>query len=268
MSNIPSYLGSPYDASSTSGGPNFLGMGQYQGAPIPINGQAFNNPLAGAAVPAGNQEIGNYLGSTTAGISAASSPYTAAGGAGLQGLAGRQEALASGQGPSQATVAAQQQGAANLQGAESMLGSARGAGNPAQAQLAAQNARAQGAQQIAGNVVAGRTAEELGAMNQLGGTYGALGQLGQNEQQQQNQIAQGNQQNLLNAHTNFFGALAGIGGQQQQGQIAGQNLYANTALGQQGIAANAYNNAANNNNRAFGQVLGAATNAAGSLFGI
>lgn len=267
MSNLPNYLGSPYDAASTSGGPSFLGTGQYQGAPIPINGAAFNNPLAGAAVPTGNAEIGNYLGATTPGVTAASSPYTGQAGAGLVALAGQYGDLAAGRGPSAATVAAQQQGATNLQGAESMLGSARGAGNPAQAQLAAQNARAQGAQQVAGNVVAGRTAEELGALGGLGSTYGALGGLGQTQQAQQNAIAQGNQQNLLNAHTNFLGALSGIAGQQQQGQQAGQQLYANTALGQQGIANSAYENAANNNNRAFGQVLGATTNAAGSLFG-
>jgi hypothetical protein len=268
VSNYPSYLGSPYNAASTSGGPNILGGGQYQGAPININGAAFNNPLAGTAVPAGNAEIQNYLGNAAGGVNAANSPYTGQAGAGLGSLAAQYQALANGQGPSAATVAAQQQGASNLQAAESMLGSARGAGNPAAAQLAARNAQTQGGQQVAANVVAGRTAEELGALGGLGSTYGALGQLGTAVQGQQNAIAQGNQANALAANTNYLGALTGIAGQQQQGQIGGQNLYANTALGQQQVANSAYQNAANNNNKIAGQVLGAAGNAAGSLFGI
>lgn len=271
MSNTPSppnYLGAPYDPNSTGGGPSFLGTGQYTAAPININGQAFGNGLAGTAIPAGNQAITNYLGNTTGQVQAASSPYTAGAGAGLTSLAGQYGQLAAGQGPSVANVAAQQQGAANLQSAESMLGSARGAGNPAAAQQAARNAQAQGAQQIAGNAVMGRTQEELGALGALGNTYGALGSLGQGQQQQANQVAMGNQANNLAANTNYLGALTGVAGQDQQGQIAGQQLAANTALGQQQVASQAYNNAAQNNNKAFGQVLGAATNAAGSLFGV
>lgn len=269
MSNYPSYLGSPYNASA-GGGPDALGLGMYQGAPININGAAFNNPLAGSAVPAGNQEIGNYLGATTPGVTAASSPAYGAGLAGQQGLAAQYEAMAAGRGPSAATVAAQQQGMANLQGAESMLGSARGAGNPAAAQLAARNAQAQGAQQVAGNVVAGRTQEELGALGAAGGLYGNMAGEGLTAQQQQNQIAQGNQQNLLAAHTNFLGALSGIAGQQQQGQMAGQQLSANTALGQQDIANTAYEKAANRNSAAFKQLLGTGASAASTLgmFGI
>lgn len=268
MSNYPNSLGSPYNPASTSGGPSFLGTGQYTAAPININGDAFNNPLAGTAVPAGNAEIQNYLGNTSAPVTAASSPAYGSGVAGQQQLAGQYQAMAAGQGPSLATVAAQQQGAANLAGAESLLGSARGAGNPAAAQLAARNAQAQGAQQVAGNVVAGRTQEELGALGAAGGLYGNIASQGLQQQSLQNQVAQGNQQNALNANTNYLGALTGVAGQQQTGQVQGQQLAANTALGQQQVASNAYNNAAQNNNKAFGQVLGAATNAAGSLFGI
>ena len=274
MSNAPNYLGSPYSAQSTSGGPNILGMGQYQPGAIPINGQAFGNPLAGAAVPAGQAEIGNFLGNTTQGVTAASSPYTSQAGAGLGGLAGQYAALAAGQGPSAATVAAQQQGGANLAATESMLGSARGSGSPAAAQQAAADAQAQGAQQIAANTVAGRTQEELGALGGLGQTYGALGQLGTTVQGQQNQVGLGNQANVLGANTNYLGSLQGIAGQEQQGQIAGQNLYANNALGQQQVAAGAYNNAAQNNLGALKAVAGAAGagaagfSSAGGLSGI
>ena len=80
--------------------------------------------------------------------------------------------MAAGQGPSAATVAAQQQGQQNLQSAESMLGSARGAGNPAQAQLAARTAQAVGANQVTQNAVTGRTNEEMAAMGAAGGLYG------------------------------------------------------------------------------------------------
>jgi hypothetical protein len=267
MSNYPSYLGSPYNANA-GGGPNILGGGMYQGAPINISGDAFNNPLAGTAVPAANAEIQNYLGNTTAPVSAATSGAYTGGVAGENALASQYAALAAGQGPSAATVAAQQQGAANLAASESMLGSARGAGSPAAAQLAARTAQAQGAQQVAQNVVAGRTQEELGALGGLGSVYGALAGQGLQAQQQQNAIAQGNQANSLAANTNYLGQVAGIAGQQQQGQISGQNLYANTALGQQQVAANAYQQAAARNNQIFGQALGAATNAAGSLFGV
>lgn len=265
MSNYPSYLpSSPYNAASTSGGPSFLGTGQYQAAPIAINGDAFNNPLAGSAVPAGNAEIQNYLGNTGAPVTAASSPAYGAGIAGQTALAGQYGQMAAGQGPSLATVAAQQQGASNLAASESMLGSARGAGNPAAAQLAARNAQATGAQQVAGNVVAGRTQEELGALNAQAGLYGNIASQGLQQQGQQNQVAQGNQQNALNANTNYLGALTGVAGQQQQGQQAGQSLYANTALQQQQNAEQAYQASAAMNNKAFGQVLGAVSNGVSS----
>jgi hypothetical protein len=268
MSNYPSFLGATASPLSTSGGPNILGGGLYTPQQINVNQGAFNNPLAGTAVPAGNAEIQNYLGATTAPVSAASSAAYGSGLAGEQALAGQYQQLAAGQGPSLATVSAQQQGAANLASAESLLGSARGAGNPAAAQLAARNAQAQGSQQVAQNVVAGRTQEELGALGAMGGLYGNIAGQGLQEQSQLNQIAQGNQANALAAHSNYLGALAGIAGQQQQGQIGGQQLSANTALQQQQLAQQAYENSAANNNKIFGQVLGAATNAAGSLFGI
>lgn len=256
-----------YNANS-NGGPNILGGGQYVGAPIDINQGAFNNPLAGTAIPAGNAAIQNYLGATTAPVTAASSGAYGQGIAGEGALAAQYQGLANGTGPSAATVAAQQQGSANLASAESMLGSARGAGNPAAAQIAARNAQANGAQQVAQNVVAGRTNEELGALGGLGGVYGNLAGQGLQSQAQQNQIAQGNQANNLAANTNYLGALTGIAGQQQQGQQGAQQLAATTALGEQGIASNAYQAAAQRNNQIFGQALGAATNAAGSLFGV
>lgn len=235
-----------------SNAPNILGGGMYN-----VDPTAFHNGLAGTALPAGNAEIGNYLGNTTQPVQAAASPFVQQAGAGLGALGGQYAALATGQGPSAATVAAQQAGAQNLAASESMLGSTRGAGNPAAAQLAAQNAQRQGAQQVAGNVVAGRTQEELGALGGLGNTYGALGGLGTTVQGQQNQVGLGNQANALGANTNYLGALTGIAGQEQQGQ---EN--------QQQLANSAYQSSAQMNNKIAGQVLGAASSAAGSLFGV
>lgn len=273
-----------YNASA-NGGPNILGGGMYQAPPIAINQGAFNNAAGGAAGSALNGIIPNYLGATTAPVTAAqaapASPTAAYGTAtgGLSSLAGTYGAMAAGQGPSLATVTAQQQGAANLAGAESMLGSARGAGSPAAAQQAAANAQATGGQQVAANAVAGRTQEELGALGALGNTYGTLGSLGNAQQgltqqqqqfnaQQQNQIGLANQANTSQQYNQYGQLVAGVAGQQQQGQIAGQQLAANTSVQQQQIAANAYANSAANNNKIFGQALGAATNAAGSIFGV
>jgi hypothetical protein len=264
-STAPQYLG--YNPASTSGGPNFLGGGMYQGAPIQINAGAYNNPLASTAVPLGNQQLTNYLGATTAPVTAATNPAFASGIGGQQNVASQYQNLANGVGPSAATVAAQQQGAANLSAAESMLGSARGAGNPAAAQLAARNAQTTGAQQVAQNVVAGRTNEELGALGALGGIYGNIAGQGLTAQGQANQVAQGNQANTLAANTNYLGALTGIAGQQQQGAENAQNTYASTALGQEGIANSAYQAAAANNNKILQQGLQLGGTAASGLFG-
>jgi hypothetical protein len=224
---------------------------------------------------------GNYLQNTTAPVNAA----TAAGGdltgynQGMQGqlgLAGQYQQMAAGNGPSLAAVQAQQQGAQNLAATESMLGSARGSGNPAAAQSAAADAQAQGQQQIAQNAVAGRTQEELGALGAASGLYGNIaGQglqqqsLGQNLNMfnagQQNQIGMSNQQNQLAANNAYLQALAGINAQQQQGQIAGQQLAANTQLGQENIQNSAYNNAANQNSKIFGSLMSGAGSIAGAF---
>lgn len=272
----PQLGGSTYSGGgqSTDGGPSIFGTGMYQGAPIGINQNAFNNPVGVQAGQALSGQISNQLGATTQDVNAAQ----AAGGnpadyqsglAGEQALAARYGQMANGQGPSLATVAAQQQGASNLASAESLLGSARGAGNPAQAQMAARNAQATGGQQIAQNVVQGRTAEELGALGAQGGLYGNIAgqglqeqglgnQLGEFNAGQANQVGMGNQANRLAANQSYSGLLSGINGQQQQGQIAGQQLAAQTQLGQQQLQEQAYEAAAAANAKLAGSVMQAA----------
>lgn len=264
---------------SVSGGPSILGTGMYQGSAINIDPGAFNNPVG---VQAGQQlsgELGSYLGSTTQPVTAAqatggpNSQY-AGGIAGQQALAAQYGQMAAGQGPSLATVQAQQQGAQNLQNNLAMLGSARGAGNPAAAQQAASNAQATGQQQIAQNAVAGRTQEELSALGAQGGLYGNIAGQGLQQQQlqqglsqfnagQANQIGMGNQQNTLAANQSYAQLLSQINAQQQQGQIAGQQLSAQTQLGQQQLEAGAYNNSAQNTQKAVSGIVQGAAGVAG-----
>lgn len=277
--SAPTYLGAGGNYSSnggapTGGSPDLLAAGMYQGGAIPINQNAFNNAVGAQAGQALSGLLPNYLGATTQPITAT----TAQGGnpadynsgiAGQLALAERYNALASGQGPSLAQTQAEQQGASNLAQTESMLGSARGAGNPAAAELAARGALASGQQQVAGNAVLGRTQEELGALGAAGGLYGNVAGQGLQEQGlgqnlnmfnagQRNQIAQGNQANTSGQYNNYLGALSGINAQQQQGQIAGQQLNAQTQLGQQNIENNAYSDAAARNSKLFGSLMSGA----------
>src|SRR5262249_51846541 len=138
---------------------------------------------------------------------------------------------------------------------ESMLGSARGAGNPAVAQLAARNAAAQGQQQIAQNAVAGRTAEELGALGGMGGAYGALGGLGTTVTGQANQVGQGNQALQAAVQQQYLQALMAQNAQQQAGAQAGQQLGAENALGYAGLASQNYNTGADRRSKFLGSIL-------------
>lgn len=247
------------------GGPNFLGGGMYQGGQIPINQGAFNNPLGAQAAGLGATELGNYLGNTSGAVTTLPNAQYNQAVSGLGALGSQYATMAAGGGPSLATVTAQQQGAANLANTESMLGSARGSGNPAAAQLAASNANTQGQQQVAANAVAGRTQEELGALSGENNVYGALGGLGLQQQGYGLQAGLANQQNTLASNTNYLNALTGINNQQQQGQISGQQLAAQTALGQQNIENNAYNASAGQNSKIFGSLMSGAGSIAGAL---
>lgn len=282
--SAPSYLGSQSLNTSNvpvGGGPNILGGGMYQGAPININPNAFNNAVGAQAGQALSGQIGNYLGATTAPVVAAQAtggPNAAynSGIAGQQGLAAQYQQMAAGQGPSLAALQAQQSGQQNLANTESMLGSARGAGSPAAAQQAARNAQSSIGQQTAQNAVLGRTNEELGAMGAAGGLYGNIANAGLGQQGlqqgisqfnagQANQVGMGNQSNSLAANTNYLGALSGINNQQQQGQIAGQQLAASIALGRQGIQNSAYNNSAQQNSKIFGSLMQGASGLAATF---
>lgn len=272
MANYQPQLGSGnYAPLPTSSSPDILGLGMYSPASIPINQAAFNNP-----VQVGGQLSGlynNFLGNTTQPVSGAQATNTTAPGfAGAlsneQQLAQTYGQMAQGRGPSLAQVTANQQGAANLAGAESMLGSARGSGNPAAAQLAAQNAQAQGGQQVAQNAVAGRTQEELGALGAQGGLYGNIAGQGLQSQQaanqigtfntgQANQVGLANQANTSQQNTALLNSLGQQNLAQQQGQIQGQQLNANTQLGQEALQEKAYLASAQQNGSIFGSALGA-----------
>ena len=232
-------------ASGSPNGPSIIGTGMYQSPTTGINPNDFNNPNYQAG--AYQQQAARYLGATTQPVNTAQAVggnynnYNT-GTAGQLGLAQQYQQMAAGNGPSLATVTAQQQGAANLAASESMLGSARGAGNPAQAQLAARNAQTQGAQQVAANAVTGRTNEELGAMNAAGGLYGnvagqgltqaqAQQQLGEYNAGQANQVAMGNQANTLAANTNLLTNYSNQGLAQQQGAIQNEQLNVNQQNG-------------------------------------
>lgn len=249
--------------SGATNGPDMFGTGMYRPNAIGVNQDAFNNPVGAQAGQQLGSELNNYLANTTQNVTAAQAAYGdqsvyKQGLAGETNLANQYAQMAAGNGPSLAAVQAKQQGAANLAATESMLGSARGAGNPAAAQLAARNAAASGQQQVAQNAVMGRTQEELGAMGAEGGLYGNIAGQGLNEQKlqqainqfnagAQNQVAMGNQANTLAANTNYMGELGRQNLAQQEGQIAAQQLNAQTQLGQEQIQAQAWENAAKQN---------------------
>lgn len=262
---------------SNNGSPNWLGGGMYGAPNYNIDTTQFANPNFQPGQY--QQQANNYLGATTGGIQAAQAAPGSYGNyntgtAGQLGLAQQYGQMAAGQGPSLATVQAQQQGQANLAGAESMLGSARGAGSPAAAQLAARTAQTQGAQQVAQNAIQGRTQEELAALGAQGGLYGNIGsqglqqtglqqQLGVANAGQANQIAQGNQANRLAANTNYLNSLANQGLAQQQGGMAGQQLGVQQQLGLGNIGQQAYSNAAQRQQNITGGIM----QGIGGLFG-
>jgi hypothetical protein len=279
----PSSYGSLFGNSSQ---PGPLGTGMYQAPNYTIDQNATNNP--GYTPGQYNNQAANYLGNTTGvgGIQQGQQAAAQAAGGnygnfntGIQGqlgLANQYGQMAAGNGPSLATVQAQQQGAQNLAQANSMLGSARGSGNPAAAQLASQNAMTQGQQQVAQNAVAGRTQEELGAMNAQAGLYGnvaqqGLGQVGAQQQNaqfnanQQNQLGQANQANNLAANTNFLGSTGNMALAQQQGGLAGQQLGVQQQLGLGQIGSGAYQSAAANNKSLAGGIIGGLGSIAGIL---
>lgn len=250
-----------------------FGIGEYQVSPVYSQTGAYNNPVGAQAGRQLSGELNTYLPNTTQNVTAAQ----AAGGntknyntgtAGQLGLANKYNQMAAGNGPSAAAITAQQQGQANLAASESMLGSARGSGSPAAARIAARNAAATGQQQVARNAVAGRTQEELGAMNAAGSLYGNVASQGLNEQQlgaqsnqfnagQQNQIAAGNQANTLAANTNYMNQLGTQNIAQQQGQIAEDEQSQQTQLAIQQQQAQSYQASQAANAKLTGSVFSA-----------
>ena len=262
--------------------PSILGTGMYTPTNnFQINQSGFNNPNYN---PNQYGQAYNQLGSTTgtapvATATPSASPYTQLGLQGQTNLAGQYGAMAAGQGPSLATVQAQQQGAANIQAANSVLGSARGAGNPAAAQLASQQQLGQQNQQTAENAVAGRTQEELGALGAEGSLYGSIGAQGLQSQQignqanqfnasAQNQAALQAQQLQLQAQTSQAQLASTQGLAQQQGGQAYNQLGVTQQTAENNNALTAFNDSATNNQAALKLGMQGAGAALGGLSGL
>ncbi|MCL2450389.1 MAG: hypothetical protein FWD17_15690, partial [Polyangiaceae bacterium] len=223
-------LGNTGQLNQSGGLLGMLGLGQYQVNPYQINANAYVNPVGNQA-PNWNAAMGQYLAQNTAQapmLGQTQLGMVTPGYGGQMAAAQQYQQLASGQGPSVAAQTAAQQQAQNYAQTLSMLGSARGSSNPAMAQYAAQNALAQGQQQAAQNAVAGRTQEQLGALQGMAGAYGQAAQTGLSaaQLQQQQGIQQANfaqqQQQLNQAAWNQY--LAQLAAQNNQQFAANQNL--------------------------------------------
>ncbi len=164
-----------------------------------------------------------------------------------QYLIGRLEALANGQGPSLATAQLEQANDRNMAQQQSIAQSGRG--NPTLANIVAANNANNFGQQAAQQASVARVAEQLGALQQLGGvTQGARAQDEQGSQfnaQQQNFAAQANLEAKLRAMGLNDQAIMNIFGQQSmlnQQPTAGDQLLAG-ATGALGMAAGNYGQA-------------------------
>jgi len=154
-------------------------------------------------------------------------------------------AQAHGQGPSLASMAAQQVGQQNIAGQMAMLGSQRGASNSALGLREAMNAKAQTDQQVAQASAQGRAAEELNAQQQLTAALG--GTQGQAMQGAQAQAQLGQATNLANAGSANQSQLQ-QGSMNQQTQLANAQQQAQQTLANlqakqqtQGLNAQEYN---------------------------
>jgi len=160
-----------------------------------------------------------------------------------QNLANQYGQMAAGNGPSLAAVQAKQQGAQNMSAALALQGSAQGgSSNPALAQYNVGNQFGQIQNQTNQNAVAGRTSEEMGAMQAQAGLYGqmqsgALGSAGMGLQNNQFNAGQLNQFGLQQGQMNQQTAMANLNSQQGQNQLNAQqqDLY-NQNLQQQTLA--------------------------------
>lgn len=206
-----------------------VGGGKYSVPDYQINQQDFQNPVGNQA---GNWNAGmsNMLGATTG--KAPQGTAATAGGSQLNanqydqtfnqegGLASKYEQMAAGQGPSLATVTANQQAQQGLNNTLAALGSQAGSTNPAAAQRAAIDAGSKASAQAAANAVAGRTQEELSAMGAQGNLYGAMNNQAQQFAGSNAQLAQNNSQ--FNAGQQNQMTAANLQAALSQGQINAQ----------------------------------------------
>ena len=196
-----------------------LSNNQLQQLYVSPNSAAINNNIA----------AGQGLGSPLQGLSGLTAAPATMGAAGINTATSNPimqaqlqqinqlNAQAQGQGPSPATVAAQQAAQQNVQNEMAMIASQRGGGaNTALGLRNAQNAMAQANQQGVQAATLGKTQEELQAQQQLTGALGgAQGQAQQGAQAQASIQAQTNATNV-----------------QQQNQVAMQQLQAQLQAGQ------------------------------------
>mgnify|MGYP001585780416 CR=1 FL=1 len=201
-------------ANNIQGGFNLQNQGNYA-----------NSPLAGLTT------LGQVSNANAPGINTATS--NALTGAQLQQI-NALNAQAQGQGPSPATVAAQQAAQQNIANQMALIGSQRGAGNTALGLRNAQEAGAQLSQQGVQAATLGKTQEELAAQQQLTGALGGA----------QGQVMQGAQaQAGLQSTANLQNAAAANQAMLQQGSMGQQVQLANQASqqGTQALNANEYN---------------------------
>lgn len=204
---------------------------------------------------------------------------------------------AQGQGPSPATVAAQQQAANNLANTYALLSSQRGSASPALGMRAALEAKTQADQQAVNAATLGKTQEELNAQQQLtGALQGTQSQVQQGAQAQaqiaQQQLSSNQQvmqqlgmQDLANQQQT---QLANLQAQLQSGQMnvneyndqvqalmafsnnqltANEN-YANLVANQNETLAGIQNKTATNNTNNMLGLVGAGIGAAGTAAGL
>ena len=174
---------------------------------------------------------------------------------GLTGLAGMLMNQATGQGPSLAQEQLKQATQTNVANQMAMAGQTRGENPAMQGYQSAQQA-GQLNQQAAGQGVQAGIQERLGAMGQLGQTYGQIGGQGMQQQQMNNQLQE------------YFTSQGMSAEQAQlQAQIAQQQMLAGSYGQAQGINAGVASQNANANANFIGGALGAVGSFGSSVLG-
>ena len=224
--------GAPAGSGTGGGSSDLLGLGTYQAPGYAVNSAAFQSP-AGPQGQNWNNAMQGMLGQTTGAAPTAQGPNLGQFNQNYgdqQALAAKYGQMAAGNGPSMAAVQAAQQANTNQAQALSMAQSGS-AGNPALAKYQVGNQLAGAQQQASQQAVAGRTQEEMGAMQAQAGLYGQMQTGGLNAANLGMQGSQFNaqmqaQQNALNAqqYNQYTANLGQVNSQQLAANISQQQL--------------------------------------------